>query len=124
MNMISLGMSSIHPTGPLRHRTMSPTLTYIMLPVPCVLGVNIMRMTVIRLQSSFGLWSGLKDPSRYPFLKDSNGDGLHMQICLNLSETNVPQAETIWAHQSSKWYRRWTLYGRKGIFERPVHHLQ
>ena len=61
MNVISLGMSSIHPTGPLRCRIMSATLAYIS-PVPYVLGVNIMRMADVWLQSSSGLWCGLKDP--------------------------------------------------------------
>ena len=59
--MISLGMSSIRPTGPLCHRTMSPTLAYVS-DVPCVLGVNIMKMAVVQLQSSSDLWSGLNDP--------------------------------------------------------------
>ena len=66
----------------------------------------------------------IEGPVRYPFLQDRNGNGSHTQIRLNLSEMNVPQAETTRAHQSSKWYRIWTLYGRKGLFERPVHHLQ
>ena len=123
MNMISLGMSSIRPTGPLRRQTMSPTLAYIS-SVPCVLGVNIMRMAVGTATVLIGLMVRIEGPVQYPFLQDSNGDGLHMQIRLNFSETNVPQAETIRAHQSSKWYRSWTLYGRKGLFERPVCHLQ
>ena len=52
--------SSIHPTGPLGHRTMSPMLAYVS-DVPCILGVNIMRMAVVWLQSPLGLWSRLKD---------------------------------------------------------------
>ena len=120
--MISLGMSSIHPTGPLRRRIMSPTLAYVS-PVPWEFGVNIMRMAVVWLQSSSGLWCGLKDPVRYPFLEDSNGDGPHTQIRLNLSKTDVPQAETNRAQQSIKWYRRWAFYGHKGLFECPVRHL-
>ena len=71
-----------------------------------------------------GLMVRVERPVRYPFLQDSNGDGSHTQIRLNLSETNVPQAETNRAHQGSKWYRIWTLYGCKGLFERPVRHLQ
>ena len=51
MNVINLGMSSIRPTGPLRHRIMSPTLAYVSL-VPSEFGVNIMRMAVVWLQSS------------------------------------------------------------------------
>ena len=46
MNVISLGMSSIHPTGPLCRRTMSPTLAYVR-AVPCTLGVNTMSMAVV-----------------------------------------------------------------------------
>ena len=37
---------------------------------------------------------------RYPFLEDSHGDGLHAQIRLNPSKTDVPQVETNRAQQS------------------------
>ena len=51
----------MHPTGPLRRRIISPTLAYIIF-VPSVLRVKMMRMAVVRLQSSSGLWCGLNDP--------------------------------------------------------------
>ena len=49
------------PTGPLRRRIISPTLAYVIF-VPSVFGVKMMRMAVVRLQSSSGLWCGLNDP--------------------------------------------------------------
>ena len=99
MNVISLGMSSIHPTGPLRHRIMSPMLAYVS-PVPWEFGVNIIRMAVVGLQSSSGLWCRLKDPFDIHSSRTATVDGSHMQIHLNLSKTDVPQAETNRAQQS------------------------
>ena len=57
----------------------------------------------------------IEAPARYPSLQDRNGDGPHIQIRLNLSKANVPQTEAIRAHQSSKWYRRWTCMAARAF---------
>ena len=51
----------MRPTGPLRRRIINPMLAYVSF-VPSVFGVKMMRMAIVRLQSSSGLWCGLNDP--------------------------------------------------------------
>ena len=59
-----------------------------------------MRMAVVSATVFIRLVVRIEGSVRYPFLEDSHGDGSHMQIRLNLSKTDVPQAETNRAQQS------------------------
>ena len=123
MNVISLGMSSICPTGPLRHRIMSPMLAYVS-PVPCILGINIMRMAVVWLRSSSGLWCRLKDPFDIHSSRTAMATVCIRRFIWILAKRMSPRQRPTRLNRVSNGYRRWTFYGRKGLFKHPVRHLQ